>query len=64
MIYLDKQECYDDILISLTVGVLAEEDIHFLLEFYKETENYECCAGVVEAYAEYKKRKDDIITED
>lgn len=63
MKYLDKGECYDDVLISLTVGVLAEEDIRHLLEFYKETENYECCAGVVEAYAEYKKRKNE-ITED
>ena len=64
MTYLDKDECYDDILISLTVGVLAEEDIRHLLNFYTETENYECCAGVVEAYAEYKKRKNDIIKED
>jgi len=60
MIYLDKQECFDDILHSLRLGVLSEHDVKYLLEFYKETENYECCQGVIDAYAEFKREKDEI----
>tara|TARA_R110002020_G_scaffold313988_1_gene529301 strand:+ start:106 stop:294 length:189 start_codon:yes stop_codon:yes gene_type:complete len=61
--YLDKQECFDDILHSLRLGVLHEKDIRYLLDFYKETENYECCQGVVDAYVEFKKEINGIITD-
>lgn len=61
--YLDKQECFDDVLHSLRLGVLFEQDVRYLLEFYKETENYECCQGVVDAYVEFKREKNGIITD-
>jgi hypothetical protein len=62
MIYLDKQECYDDILHSLRLGVLLESDIRHLLNYYKESENYECCQGVLDAYVEFKKEINGIKT--
>lgn len=55
MIYTDKDECYKDILISLTTGVLAEEDLSVLRKYYEEIEHYECCQGIAEAYKDYKK---------
>ena len=58
--YLDKQECFDDVLHSLRLGVLFEEDVRYLLDFYRETENYECCQGVVDAYVEFKKEQDEL----
>lgn len=61
--YLDKQECYNDILHSLRLGVLHETDVRYLLQFYKDTENYECCQGVMEAYAEFKKERNEIKTD-
>ena len=60
--YLDKQECFDDILHSLRLGVLKESDLRYLLNFYKDTENYECCQGVIDAYVVYKKEKNGIKT--
>jgi hypothetical protein len=55
MIYPSKEECYEDILISLWTGVLREEDLRSLLEYYKEMEFYECCSGLAEAYVKYKE---------
>lgn len=55
MIYTDKDECYKDILISLTTGVLEEEDLGVLRKYYEEIEHYECCQGIAEAYKDYKK---------
>jgi len=60
--YLDKKECFDDILHSLRLGILHEADIRYLLDFYKETENYECCQGVVDAYVEFKREINGIET--
>ena len=55
MIYTSKEECYQDILMSLSTGILVEQDIAMLKEFYQEIEHYECCQGIVEAYVDYKK---------
>ncbi len=55
MMYADKDECYQDILMSLTTGLLVPEDIRLLKGFYEETEQYECCQGILEAYVDYKK---------
>ncbi len=55
MIYTDKDECYKDILISLTTGVLEEGDLGVLRKYYEEIEHYECCQGIAEAYKDYKK---------
>ena len=61
MIYASKEECYQDILISLTTGLLVPTDISLLRQFYEETEQYECCQGIIEAYIDYEKlrRKSD-----
>lgn len=55
MIYADKDECYQDILISLTTGLLEPADISLLRTFYEETEQYECCQGIIEAFIDYEK---------
>ena len=55
MIYASKDECYQDILISLTTGLLVPNDISLLRKFYEETEQYECCQGIIEAYIDYEK---------
>jgi len=55
MIYANKEECYQDILISLTSGLLEPEDIRLLKGFYEETEQYECCQGIIEAFVDYQK---------
>lgn len=55
MIYTSKDECYQDILMSLTTGLLVPTDISLLRQFYEETEQYECCQGIIEAYIDYEK---------
>lgn len=55
MIYSSKEECYQDILISLTTGLLVPTDLRLLKTFYEETEQYECCQGIIEAYYDYEK---------
>lgn len=55
MIYSSKEECYQDILVSLTTGLLVPDDIGLLRKFYEETEQYECCQGIIEAYIDYEK---------
>jgi len=59
MIYSSKEECYNDILISLELGIIQETDVRHLLEYYKEIEFYECCQGVVDAFVKYKKNKNE-----
>lgn len=53
--YYTKEECYNDTLISLRFGTVEEEDLRHLVQYYRDLEHYECCAGIVEAYAQYKK---------
>ena len=48
--YLDRQECFDDILHSLRLGVLSSSDVT-----YEDTENYECCQGLIDACEEFKR---------
>lgn len=55
MIYTTKEECYQDVLISLTSGLLLPEDLRLLKGFYEETEQYECCQGILEAYIDYER---------
>jgi len=57
MSYLTKEECYSDILISLTTGIIEETDLSILRYYYEQEENYECCQGLAEAYVDYKKAK-------
>jgi len=60
MIYTSKDECYNDIFISLSTGVLLEEDLAILRRHYEELEHYECCQGIAEAYKDYQKLKQSI----
>lgn len=55
MMYTTKDECYQDILISLTTGILYAEDLALLRRHYEELEHYECCQGIAEAYKDYQK---------
>lgn len=55
MIYTTKEECYKDVLTSLMVGMLQEDEVRHLKEFYEEIEHYECCQGIIEAYIEYDR---------
>lgn len=57
MIYSSKEECYQDILISLTSGILVAEDLALLRRHYEEIEHYECCQGIAEAYKDYQQLK-------
>lgn len=59
MIYIDKKECYNDILLSLLIGTLQEEDLRFLRTYYEELEHYECCQGIAEAFVKYQEIKRD-----
>jgi len=60
MIYTNKDECYQDVLISLTTGVIEEQDIAILREYYQDIEHYECCQGIIEAYVDYQKLKKEV----
>lgn len=53
--YSSKEECYKDVLASLSLGILSDDEIRHLLDYYKDIEHYECCQGIVEAYADFKK---------
>jgi hypothetical protein len=55
--YSSKEECYRDIYASLSLGILSDDEIRHLLNYYKDIEYYECCQGIVEAYADFKKPK-------
>lgn len=59
MYYPSKRECYLDILMSLRVGVLHEIDLKSLMDYYREMEFYECCSGLAEAYAQFKKEQNE-----
>lgn len=57
MKYTSKEECYQDILMSLTSGLLEVEDLALLKRHYEELEHYECCQGIAEAYYDYEQLK-------
>lgn len=57
MSYLSKRECYADIFMSLSTGIIRESELYLLRQFYEDTEQYECCQGLVEAYIDYKKEE-------
>ena len=63
MMYYSKQECYEDIYASLSMGILEEKDISHLLDYYKNLEHYECCQGIVEGYVDFKKTKNEFRNE-
>tara|TARA_B110000977_G_C10683865_1_gene340668 strand:- start:85 stop:294 length:210 start_codon:yes stop_codon:yes gene_type:complete len=63
MSYYSKTECYADVFMALTTGIVEETELYLLRQYYEDTEQYECCQGLVEAYIDYKKELED-VTED
>jgi hypothetical protein len=55
-----KEECREDVLLSLREGMLLLQEVKFLIEYFKDTEQYECIQGAMEAYNEYKEELDGI----
>jgi hypothetical protein len=55
MTYSSKQECYNDVLASLRLGILDKEEIELLIDYYRDMEYYECCQGILDAYDSFKK---------
>ena len=53
------EEYKNDILLSLRIGVLQVNELKYLLEHFKEEENYEGCQGLADAYAEFKRELDE-----
>jgi hypothetical protein len=55
-----KEECREDVLLSLRDGALLLNEVKFLIQYFKDTEQYECIQGAMEAYNEYKEELDGI----
>lgn len=55
--YFSKEECYEDVYLSLSLGLLGEEELRHLLRYYKDIEHYECCSGIAKAYKDFKKKQ-------
>ncbi len=55
-----KEDCREDVLLSLREGALLLSEVHLLIQYFKDTEQYECIQGAMEAYNEYKKELDGI----
>lgn len=53
-----KENCKEDVLLSLREGVLLISEVKYLIEYFKDTEQYECIQGAMEAYNEYKQELD------
>lgn len=54
-----KEECREDVLLSLRSGALLITEVRFLVEHFQELENYECCQGAIEALNQYQKELDE-----
>jgi hypothetical protein len=57
--YQAKEECREDVLLSLQEGLLLLSEVKYLIDYFKDTEQYECIQGAMEAYNEYKKQLDE-----
>ena len=55
-----KDDCKEDVLLSLREGMLLISEVKYLIEYFKDTEQYECIQGTMEAYNEYKQELDEI----
>ena len=53
-----KDDCKEDVLLSLREGMLLISQVKYLIEYFKDTEQYECIQGAMEAYNEYKQELD------
>ena len=55
ILYLDKEECYLDTLLCLQTNVTTLTDAMMILKHYEDTEEYECCSGILKAINEYRE---------
>jgi len=55
MSYFSENECYADVFMALSTGIIEETELYLLRQYYEDTEQYECCQGLVQAYVDYKK---------
>jgi len=54
--YFSKDECYKDTYLSLCLGLLGEDEVRHLLNYYKDIEHYECCSGIAKAFKDYRDK--------
>lgn len=54
-----KEEYRENVLLSLREGMLLISEVKILIEYFKDTEQYEGIQGAIEAYNEYKKELDE-----
>ena len=53
------EEYKNDILLSLRMGVLRVDELKYLLEHFRDEENYEACQGLSNAYVIFKEELDE-----
>ena len=53
------EEYKNDILLSLRMGVLKVDELKYLLQHFKDEENYEACQGLSNAYVVFKQELDE-----
>ena len=53
------EEYKNDILVSFRMGVLRVDELKYLLEHFKDEENYEACQGLSNAYVLFKEELDE-----
>jgi hypothetical protein len=60
MYHQTREEAKESVLYSLREGMLLTSEVRFLIDAFEEVENYEACAGAIDALNEYKKQLDEI----
>lgn len=53
------EEHKNNVLLSLRLGVLQVSELKYLLEHFKNEENYEACQGLADAYKHFKQELDE-----
>ncbi len=53
------EEYKNESLLSLRMGVLRVDELKYLLEHFKDEENYEACQGLSNAYVLFKEELDE-----
>ena len=53
------EEYKNDILLSLRMGVLKVDELKYLLQHFKDEENYEAWQGLSNAYVLFKQELDE-----
>ena len=53
------EESKNEILLSLRSGMLKVDELKYLLQHFKDEENYEACQGLSNAYVLFKQELDE-----